>query len=83
MQSIARSRPPRLGSRYDGSGPTTLAIVLEALLDDIGRARVYRGTPDVSRWLLRIAQKKWRSGTVLTRAQLSNHLERAGRERTR
>ncbi|WP_194909037.1 hypothetical protein [Catenulispora rubra] len=68
---------PRFG--YDGSAPTTLAIVLETLLDDIGRASKYRGVPDVSFWLFQIAQKDWPSGTVLTRAQLLKHLERGGR----
>ncbi|MEY9860210.1 hypothetical protein ABH935_005846 [Catenulispora sp. GAS73] len=68
---------------YSGSGPSALAIVLEALLKDIDSAPRYRDTPTVSAGLFAIAQKKWRPGTVLTRAQLLALLERTGREHSR
>lgn len=73
----------RPGFGYSGSAPSTLAIVLEALLKDIGSAPSYRNTPTVSAGLFAIAQKTWRSGTVLTRSQLLAMLERTGREHSR
>jgi hypothetical protein len=56
---------------YSGSGPTTLAAVLDRLLDDINApAPSHRHRRDIPAGLLAVTGNGWETGTVLTRAQL-------------
>ncbi|MBG0818359.1 hypothetical protein [Planomonospora sp. ID82291] len=55
---------------YRGAGPSTLALLVNRLLDDINAAAPGRLTAAVPKGLLELAQRSWAKGTVLTRAQL-------------
>ncbi|WP_433358772.1 hypothetical protein [Streptosporangium sp. CA-115845] len=55
---------------YRGAGPSTLALLVLRLLEDINAAAPGSLTIAVPKGLLELTQRSWAKGTVLTRAQL-------------